>query len=222
MTHRALLRMACAVPVAVALISCGGSPTATGPAAQQQPVGPAQVTDTGQVTSSAGGPATSSGSQARPAQTGGARPGGPGPGPGPGPVSGNGGGGRPGGPFDVEAFENRGQDLAGFRTFGADHCSGGRCVLVETASTDAAAQEGCKIAEFAYDPPARPAGAPPSEQFIQRGTTVTVFVHCPPAAGESGAAGSSSRESSTAESAGSGSAAATGSASESSSAGAGG
>ena len=203
MSSRPVLRMAFAVPVAAGVISCAGPP-ATGPAAQQQSIGSTQVTG-GDTSSSTGEGAASSAagrttSSARPAPTGGARPGGPDPG------AGSGGAGRPGGPFDVEAFENRGQGLADFRPFGADHCSGGRCVLVEKTSPDPDAQEGCEIADFAYDPPARPADAPPSEQFIQRGTTVTVFVHCPPDAG-----GSSG------ESAGSGSSAASESASESSS-----
>jgi hypothetical protein len=164
-----LLGMVLAVPAA-ALISCGGSPTPTGPAAQQQAAVDSQVSD-----------ATSPGDVATTAD-GGARPGGPDPG------AATGGGARPGGPFDVEAFENRGEALADFRPFGAEHCAGGRCTLVERTSTDPDAQEGCEIADFTYDPPARPAGAPPAEQFIQRGTTVTVLVHCPPEAGKSGAA----------------------------------
>ena len=186
MTHRVLLRMVAAVPMAVALISCGGSPTATGPAAQQQPVGDSQASD-GQASDA--GSATSPGDAVAPTTAeGGARPGGPEPG------AATGGDARPGGPFDVEAFENRGEALADFRPFGADHCAGGRCTLVEQTSTDPDAQEGCEIADFAYDPPAQPPGAPPADQFIQRGTTVTVFIHCPPAAGESGAASSSSED----------------------------
>lgn len=191
MTTQFLVRMVIAASAAVALVSCGGAPTATGPAAQQQPLGDTQATDATQGTDAtpgtdatqgtdAGGPTSPSGEPAPASGDGGARPGGPGPG------AATAGGARPGGPFDVEAFENRGEDLAGFRSFGAEHCAGGRCVLVEQTSTDPGAQDGCEIADFAYDPPAQPPGAPPADQFIQRGTTVTVFVHCPPEAGEPG------------------------------------
>lgn len=209
MTHRLPLRMVVAVPVVAALVSCGGSPTSTGPAVAQQRAENTQVaggagaqSSPGDPTSESSGPPPSGASTSQPPATagggapagGGARAGGPAPG--------SGGGARPGGPFDVEAFENRGEDLAGFRTFGADHCAGGRCVLVERPSTDPDAQEGCEVADFAYDPPARPAGAPPSEQFIERGTTVTVFIHCPPTAGGSSAGGSGAAGSSSADSAG--------------------
>ena len=197
MTHRVLLRMVVAAPMAAMLISCGGTPTATGPAAQQQAVDDSQASDAGAATSPDGGadPTTADPTTADATTAdGGARPGGPEPG------TATDGGARPGGPFDVEAFENRGENLADFRPFGAEHCAGGRCVLVEQTSTDPDAQEGCEIADFAYDPPAQPPGAPPADQFIQRGTTVTVFVHCPPAAGESGAGDSGAGDSGAASS----------------------
>jgi hypothetical protein len=97
-------------------------------------------------------------------------------------------GARPGGPFDVEAFEQIGQPIEEFRSFGEDYCSGGRCTLVEQTEEDPQVTY-CGIDHFSYDPPARPEGAPPSDQFIQRGTTVTVVVTCPPedAATEEGA-----------------------------------
>ena len=103
--------------------------------------------------------------------TGGGRAGGPDPD--------SGGGARPGGPFDVEAFEQIGQPAEEFLPFGRDYCSGGRCTLVEEQVEDSEVGY-CQVSSFSYDPPARPEGASPSDQFIQRGTTVTVVIACPP------------------------------------------
>ena len=88
-------------------------------------------------------------------------------------------GARPGGPFDVEAFEQIGQPAEDFLPFGRDYCSDGRCTLVEKTVEDPDVGY-CGVSSFSYDPPARPEGAPASDQFIQRGTTVTVVITCPP------------------------------------------
>lgn len=88
-------------------------------------------------------------------------------------------GARPGGPFDVEAFEQIGQPAEDFLPFGRDYCSGGRCTLVEETVEDPDVGY-CGVSSFSYDPPASPEGASPSDQFIQRGTTVTVLITCPP------------------------------------------
>ena len=103
-----------------------------------------------------------------------------------GPDPDSGGGARPGGPFDVEAFEQIGQPAEEFLPFGREYCSGGRCTLVEEQVEDSEVGY-CQVSSFSYDPPARPEGASPSDQFIQRGTTVTVVIACPPeGAGEEG------------------------------------
>ena len=96
-----------------------------------------------------------------------------------GPDPDSGGGARPGGPFDVEAFEQVGQPAEEFLPFGREYCSGGRCTLVEEQVEDSDVGY-CQVSSFSYDPPARPEGASPSDQFIQRGTTVTVVIACPP------------------------------------------
>jgi hypothetical protein len=88
-------------------------------------------------------------------------------------------GARPGGPFDVEAFEQIGQPAEDFLPFGRDYCSDGRCTLVEETVEDPTVGY-CGVSSFSYNPPARPEGAPASDQFIQRGTTVTVVITCPP------------------------------------------
>lgn len=92
-------------------------------------------------------------------------------------------GARPGGPFDVEAFEQIGQPAEDFLPFGRDYCSGGRCTLVEETVEDSNVGY-CGVSSFSYDPPAQPEGASPSDQFIQRGTTVTVVITCPPESSE--------------------------------------
>ena len=103
-----------------------------------------------------------------------------------GPDPDTGGGARPGGPFDVEAFEQVGQPAEEFLPYGRAYCSGGRCTLVEEHVEDPEVGY-CQVASFSYDPPARPEGASPSDQFIQRGTTVTVVIACPPeGSGEEG------------------------------------
>lgn len=117
-----------------------------------------------------------------------------------GPEPDTGGGARPGGPFDVEAFEQIGQPAEEFLPFGREYCSGGRCTLVEERVEDPDAGY-CRVSSFSYDPPARPEGASPSDQVIQRGTTVTVVIACPPeGTGEEGAIEEGTSEESTDES----------------------
>jgi hypothetical protein len=129
----------------------------------------------------------------------GARPGGPEPTP-----DAGGGGARPGAPFDVQAFEQIGAPADDFLPTAREYCSGGRCTIIEKRSTNPDVEQ-CEVAGFDYDPPARPPGAPANEQFIQRGTKVTVLIDCPPetaggssGSGESagGSAGGSAGESS--------------------------
>jgi hypothetical protein len=117
---------------------------------------------------------------------GGGRPGGPEPD--------EGAGARPAGPFDVEAFENRGGDLPSFRETAASTCGAGQCTVVERITGDASDPSLCRVSDFLYDRPPRPEGAEPKDQFFQRGSTVVALITCPepPAGGSSGGSGTAS------------------------------
>jgi hypothetical protein len=104
----------------------------------------------------------------------------------PGAPSDDGAGPRPGAPFDIEAFENLGGPLDSFRETAAGTCTGGACTVTEEIVEDPGAAVGCEVRSFAYDPPVQPEGAPPSEQFMQRGTHVTAVIACPPDEGSAG------------------------------------
>lgn len=176
MTRHSPARFVLAVCLAGLLTACGADDTAldeTGDtAAAQEPVGSEDI-DSGDDSGSSegddggddGGGDDGGGDDAA------GRPGGPEPE--------EPDGARPGGPFDVEAFEQIGQPAEEFLPFGYDYCSEGRCTLVEETVEDPDVSY-CGVDSFSYDPPARPEDAPPSEQFIQRGTTVTVLITCPP------------------------------------------
>lgn len=155
MTRHRTLAAVLGPPLAVLLLSCGGGLPGADEAAE---VAAASDAD------EAAPPGTDD-AEAPP------RPGGPDPGD---------GGGRPGAPFDIEAFENIGGPLENFRDTVASTCGGGACEVVEEIVVDPDAPEGCSVRSISYDPPARPEGAPPSEQFIQRGTHVTAVIACPP------------------------------------------
>ena len=167
MTRHSPARFVLAVFLAGLLTACGGTTgvdEAGDAAAAQQEVAPEGTDeggeDSGSSESEDGGNEEAAG-----------RPGGPEPE--------EAGGARPGGPFDVEAFEQIGQPAEDFLPFGRDYCSGGRCTLVEETVEDPDVSY-CGVSSFSYDPPAQPEDASPSDQFIQRGTTVTVLITCPP------------------------------------------
>ncbi|TFV86291.1 hypothetical protein [Blastococcus sp. CT_GayMR16] len=178
MTRPSFLRLLFAFLLAVGLSSCAGSGTGVDEAADAAAASAAEQDDRSEDGGSDDG-GSDDGSQddvrTDAATTG--ENGGGGRGGGPDPETGA--GARPGGPFDVEAFEQIGQSAEEFLPFGREYCSGGRCTLVEERFDDPEA-EFCRVSDFRYDPPARPEGAPASDQVIQRGTTVTVVLACPP------------------------------------------
>jgi hypothetical protein len=169
MTRHSPARFVLAVFLAGLLTACGGTMgvdeagDAAAASAGKEAVDPAESDDSGTPE-----PEDDGGDES---ENGEARPGGPEPE--------EAGGARPGGPFDVEAFEQIGQPAEDFLPFGRDYCSGGQCTLVETTEEDPNVSY-CGVSSFSYDPPAQPEGASPSDQFIQRGTTVTVLITCPP------------------------------------------
>jgi hypothetical protein len=188
MTRHPPARYVLAALSAAVLTACGGgSPDIDGTAAEAG-IASEQGTSDG---ASIGSPAERTGDSGSDDEAGGAggageqpgrsgdQAGGGGRAGGPDPDGDGGGGARPGGPFDVEAFEQIGQEAEQFLPVGRAQCSGGRCTLVEQTFEDPERQV-CEVADFAYDPPARPEDAPPSDQFIQRGTIVTVVIACPP------------------------------------------
>lgn len=107
------------------------------------------------------------------------------------------GGTRPGAPYDIEAFENEGGQLDGFRaSYRAD--SGcrtppdERCHVVEVISGSDDDPSRCRVVTISYDPPSEPPTWPQGgpRPKIQEGTTVTATVLCPGAAGYDDGSGS--------------------------------
>jgi hypothetical protein len=170
MTRLSPLRLLFGFLLAVVLSSCAGSGTSVDDAADAAAASAAEHnSDSGSGDDGSQDEGTTD--AATTGDEGGGRAGGPDPE--------AGGGARPGGPFDVEAFEQIGQPADEFLPTGYAACSGGRCTLVEKRVEDPDVGY-CQVSSFSYDPPARPADAPASDQFIQRGTTVTVLITCPP------------------------------------------
>jgi hypothetical protein len=95
-------------------------------------------------------------------------------------VDAEGAGARPGGPFDIEAFEQVGTSYAEFLESAPGPCDGVQCTLSYEFVEDAERTSGCWVNDFVNDPPARPEGASRSDQFIQRGTAVTAVIGCAP------------------------------------------
>jgi hypothetical protein len=123
----------------------------------------------------------------------GTHPGAPGPDP-------NGGGtgqagARPGAPYDIEAFENEGGSLDGFRGSyrseqGCRTPPGERCHVVEHITGDDSDPSACTVDSISYAPqpvpPVWPPGGPRGK--IQEGTIITAVITCPAAAGSSSSA----------------------------------
>lgn len=177
MTRFSPLPVLCGSLLALLLTACGSDAPGVDPAAAGNGVS-ATPTGNGQSDPSPG--AAGSGDPGVPAEAAeagsGSRPGAPEPE--------TEGGGLPGGPFDLEAFENIGGPFSGLRASTEDRCGGGACHLVDPPDVidgDPAALEGgideCRVDTITYDPASEVRA---DGEYFQEGSAVLAHVDCDP------------------------------------------
>src|SRR5688500_5069649 len=155
MARASLLRILCAPATAVVLVTaagCGGGgvdEASDAGAVAAEPADEGVPPDSDSAEDPADGSAGDSGDSGGSGDSGDGAAGGP-------EVDAGGAGARPGGPFDIDAFEQVGQSYAEFLQSAPGPCDGVRCTLSYKFVDHPKRTSGCWVLDFVNDPPARP------------------------------------------------------------------